>query len=215
VRTVGPVLKLLDSGVERESYLQLLTRRLNVSEEALRQELGLGGTSEAEWGRRLAEAPGGGRVPAMEEVVLRILVHYPKHIPLVRETGVIENFEGREWQRLGRLLEKHWGEGGILDVGGLLVDLDDEELRRQVSSWSVEEKPWSEEDASLRLREYIGGIRGRKRRRLDELRRLQEEIRAAEERRDEVLLRDLLAKKAALAARKAHGKADLTKGEMD
>ncbi|HYA03334.1 MAG TPA: DNA primase, partial [Syntrophobacteria bacterium] len=215
VRTVGPLLKLLDVGVEQESYLQFLTRRLNVSEEALRQELRLGGTPEAERGRAPAEAPGGGRVPAMEEVVLRILVHYPKHIPLVMEAGVIEDFEGREWQRLGRLVEKHGGEGGILDVGGLLVDLDNAELRRQVSSWSVEEKPWSEEDASLRLREYLGGIKGRKRRRLDELRRLQEEIRVAEEKRDDVLLRELLAKKVALAARSTHGKANLTKGEMD
>jgi DNA primase len=213
VRTVGPLLKLLDAGVEQESYLQLLTRRLNVSEEALRQELGLGRTPEAEWGRTVAEAPGG--VPTMEEVVVRILVHYPKHIPVVREAGVIEDFEGRDWQKLGRLLEKHCGEGGILDVGGLLVDLDNEELRRQVSSWALEQKPWSEEDAGLRLREYIGGIRGRRGQRLDELRRLQEAIGAAEERRDEVLLRDLLAKKAALAAKRVHGKANVTKGEMD
>jgi DNA primase len=215
VRTVGPLLKLLDSGVEQESYLQLLARRLNVSEEALRQELGLRGTLKTEWGRRPADAPGGHRVRAMEEVVLRILVHYPKYTPLVTEAGVIEDFEGREWQRLGRLVEKHCGEGGILDVGGLLVDLDNEELRRQVSSWCVEGKPWSDEDASLRLQEYIGGIKGRKRRGVDDLRRVQEEIRAAEERGDEALLRELLAKKAALAAKGARGKANLTKGEMD
>jgi DNA primase len=213
VRTVAPLLKLLDAGVEQESYLQLLTRRLNVGEEALRQELGLGRTAEAEWGRTVAEAPRG--VPTMEEVVVRILVHYPKHIPVVREAGVIEDFEGSDWQKLGRLLEKHCGEGGILDVGGLLVDLDNEELRRQVSSWALEQKPWSEEDAGLRLREYIGGIRERRGQRSDELRRLQEAIRAAEERRDEVVLRDLLAKKGALAAKRSHGKANLTKGEMD
>jgi len=206
---------LLDSRVEQESYLQLLTRRLGVSEEVLRLEVGLVGAPEAERGRRPAEEREGTRVPAMEEVVARILVHYPSGIPLLTETGVLKEFEGKEWQELGRLLEKHYRTGGILDLGGLLVEITSEDLRRRVSSWSLEDDPWSEENASLRLREYIEGIKGRKRRRLDDLRGLQHEIRIAEEKRDEAGLRELLARKAALAARRFRGKANLTKGEMD
>ena len=151
----------------------------------------------------------------MEEVVARILVHYPSRIPLLTEAGVLEEFEGKDWRELGRLLEKHYRTGGILDLGGLLVELTSEDLRRRVSAWSLEDSPWSEENASLRLREYIDGIKGRKRRRLDDLRRLQHEIRIAEEKRDETRLSELLARKAALAARRVRGKANLTKGEMD
>jgi DNA primase len=215
VRTVAPLLRLLDSRVEQESYLQLLTRRLGVSEDVLRQELGLVDAPAAELTRRLAEERGGTRVPAMEEVVVRILVHHPSRIPLLTETGVLDDFEGKEWKELGRLLAKHYRTGGILDLGGLLVELNREDLRRLVSSWSLEENPWSEENASLRLHEYIEGIKGRKRRRLDDLRRLQQEIRTAEEGGDEARLRELLARKAALAAKRVHGKANLSKGEMD
>jgi DNA primase len=215
VRTVAPLLRLLDSRVEQESYLQLLTRRLGVSEDVLRQELGLVDAPAAELTRRLAEERGGTRVPAMEEVVVRILVHHPSRIPLLTETGVLEDFEGKDWQELGRLLAKYHRTGGILDLGGLLVELAREDLRRLVSSWSLEENPWSEENASLRLHEYIEGIKGRKRRRLDDLRRLQQEIRTAEEGGDEARLRELLARKAALAAKRVHGKANLSKGEMD
>jgi len=215
VRTAAPLLKLLDSRVEQESYLEILTRRLGVSEEVLRQELGLVGAPEIERGRRLAEERDDTRVPTMEEVVARILVHYPREIPLLTEAGVIDEFEGKEWRELGRLLEKHHRKGGILDLGGLLVELTSEDLRRRVSAWSVEDSPWSEKNASLRLREYIDGIKGRKRRRLDDLRRLQHEIRIAEEKRDEARLSELLARKAALAARRVRGKANLTKGEMD
>src|SRR5512139_642222 len=215
VRKVAPFLKLLDSRVEQESYLQLLTRRLGVSEEVLRQELGLVGAPETEWGRRHAEERDDTRVPAMEEVVARILIHYPSGIPLLAEAGILDEFEGQEWRELGRLLEKHYRTGGILDIGGLLVELTSEDLRRRVSSWSLEENPWSEENASLRLREYIEGIKGRKGRRLDDLRRLQHEIRIAEEKRDEARLGELLARKAALVARRVRGKANLAKGEMD
>jgi hypothetical protein len=151
----------------------------------------------------------------MEEVVVRILVHHPSRIPLLTETGVLDDFEGKDWQELGRLLAKYYRTGGILDLGGLLVELAREDLRRLVSSWSLEENPWSEENASLRLHEYIEGIKGRKRRRLDDLRRLQQEIRTAEEGGDEARLRELLARKAALAAKRVHGKANLSKGEMD
>jgi hypothetical protein len=112
-------------------------------------------------------------------------------------------------------LEKHYRTGGILDLGGFLEELTSEDLRRRVSSWSLEESPWSEENASLRLREYIEGIKGRKRRRLDDLRRLQHEIRIAEEKRDEARLGELLARKAALVAGRVRGKANLTKGEME
>jgi DNA primase len=215
VRRVAPLLKLLDSRVEQESYLQVLTRRLGVSEEVLRQELGLVGTPEARWERRRAGQRNQTRVPAMEEVVARILVHYPGLIPLLTKAGVLDEFEGKEWRGLGRLLEKHYRTGGILDMGGLLVELTSEDLRRRVSSWSLEDSPWSEENAILRLREYIEGIKGRKGRRLDDLRRLQHEIRIAEEKRDEARLSELLARKAALVARRVRGKANLIKGEMD
>jgi DNA primase len=215
VQRVAPLLKLLDSRLEQESYLQLLTRRLGVGEEVLRQELGLVGAPEAEWGRRRAGERDKARVPAMEEVVARILVHYPGGIPLLSKAGVLDEFEGKEWRELGRLLEKHYRTGGILDMGGLLVELTSEDLRRRVSSWSLEDSPWSEENASLRLREYIEGIKGRKGRRLDDLKRLQHEIRIAEEKRDEARLSELLARKAALVARRVRGKAHLIKGEMD
>ena len=113
------------------------------------------------------------------------------------------------------MLVKHYLESGILDLGGLLVELNSEDLRRLVSSWGLEENPWSEENASLRLHEYIEGIKGRKRRGSDDLRRLQQEIQIAEENRDEARVRELLARKAALAARMVHGKVRHTEGEMD
>ena len=98
-------------------------------------------------------------------------------------------------------------------MGGLLVDLEDEGLRQLISAWSVEACPWPEDVARLRLGEYLEGIKGRKRSRVEELKRLQQEIQAAELNQNEPLLEELLNRKAALLANKASDKANLSEGE--
>jgi DNA primase len=204
VRTVAPMLSLLDSPVARESYLRILSLRLGASEEALQEELGLGAPRGGTGGIQ-QRYPREARVPPMEEVVLRILIHYPQWIPELEKEEVLDEFEGTAWREIARLLLKWYGNTGNLDLSGLLVEFQSEELRSMVSGWSLESSPWPEDVARLRLGEYLEGIKARKRRQLDDLRRLQQEIEAAEQSQNETLLAELLAKKAALLAKKAGG----------
>jgi DNA primase len=203
VRAVTPMLRLLDSPTAQESYLRVLDQRLGVSEEVLRAELALTGS-----GRQPAVAsqsrktePG---LPEWEEGIIRILVKYPQWIPTLEENSVLESFQRKEWVDVGRLLIKYYRAGGKLDLSGLLMDVQNERMRNLISSWSLETSPWREEDAHVRLREYYAVMSSSRRRLQDELKRLKEEIQAAEGRRDEKLMAKLLAelqaKKAALLA---------------
>jgi chromosome segregation ATPase len=98
------------------------------------------------------------------------------------------------------------------------MDLEDEDLRNLISGWSLESSPWREEEAQARLQEYLEGIGSRRRQLQDELKRLREEIRAAERSQNQTriaeLLAELQAKKEALLAKEANDKANLSKGEM-
>jgi hypothetical protein len=127
---------------------------------------------------------------------------------------ILDNFDDQSLRKLAQLLLKYSSESGNLDLSGLLLDLENEDSRRTVSSWSVETSPWPEDIARLRLQEYLEGIRVRKGRREDQLKRIQQEIQAAEQSQNEQLLAELLSKKAALLAGNSNDKANLSKGEM-
>jgi DNA primase len=217
VRAVTPMLRLVDSPVTQEGYLRVLDQRLGVSEEVLRAELALTSSrrpSAAAYHKREK----GPELPGWEEGIIRILVNYPRWIPALEESSALENFAGKDWADVGRLLIKYYQEGGKLDLSRLLMDVQNEQIRNLLSSWSLETSPWREEDAHARLQEYIAGISSSRRRLQDDLKRLKEEIQAAERSRDEKLMAELLAqlqaKKAALLAAEADDKANLSKGEM-
>ncbi len=216
VRQVTPMLKLLDSRVTQEGYVRLLDQRLGVSEEVLWAELGLDRTSRVVTARG-PKPERATRIPAWEEEIVRILVHYPNWIPLLEKSSALDDFQVNPWVEIAGLLTKHHQEGGKLALSGLLMDLEDEDLRNMISGWSLESSPWREEEAHARLREYLEGIRSRRRHLQDELKRLKEEIRAAERSQDQTriaeLLAELQAKKAALLAKEANDKANLSKGE--
>ena len=217
VRQVTPMLKLLDSRVTQEGYLRLLDQRLGVSEEVLWAELGMDRTSRVVTARG-PKPERTTRIPAWEEEIVRILVHYPNWIPLLEKSSALDDFQVNPWVEIAGLLSKHYQEGGNLALSGLLMDLEDEDLRNVISGWSLESSPWREEEARARLGEYLEGIGSRRRQLQDELKRLKEEIRAAERSQDQTriaeLLAELQAKKAALLAKKANDKANLSKGEM-
>ena len=203
VRTVTPMLRLLDSPIAQEGYLRVLDQRLGVSEEVLRAELALTSphrSSVAASQKRAKE----GELPEWEEGIIRILVNYPQWIPTLEESSALESFQRKDWANVGRLLIKYYREGGKVDLSGLLMDVQSEQIRNLITSWSLETSPWREADADVRLREYYAVISSSRRRLQDELKRLKEEIQAAEGRRDEKLMAELLAelqaKKAALLA---------------
>jgi DNA primase len=213
VRTATPMLRLLDSRVTQEAYLRMLSQRLDVSEEVLLEELDwqrtTTGTAKIQY-HRVLDA----KVASMEEVVVRILVHYPQWIELLVEDQVLDNFKNTGLHQVARLLLKYSSETGNVDWGRLLLELEDDGLRKMVSGWSLEASPWSEDVAQLRLREYLEGIKSGKSSRAEELTRLQQEIQAAEQSQNESLLEELLLRKAALLTGKANDKANLSKGEM-
>jgi DNA primase len=217
VRQVTPMLKLLDSRVTQEGYLRMLDQRLGVSEEVLRAELGLDSTSRVVTARG-PKPDRATRIPAWEEEIVRILVHYPNWIPLLEKSSALDDFQVNPWVEVAGLLTKHYQESGNLALSGLLMDLEDEDLKNLISGWSLESSPWREEEAHARLREYLEGIGSRRRQLQDELKRLREEIRAAERSQNQTriaeLLAELQAKKAALLAKEANDKANLSKGEM-
>ena len=203
VRAASPMLRLLDSPIAQEGYLRVLDQRLGVSEEVLRAELALTSAprpSVAASQKRKRE----GGLPEWEEGIIRILVSYPQWIPTLEESSVLESFQRKDWAEVGRLLIKYYREGGKVDLSGLLMDVQSEQIRDLITSWSLETSPWREEDAQVRLREYYAVISSSRRRLQAELKRLKEEIQAAEGRRDEKLMAELLAelqaKKAALLA---------------
>ncbi len=212
VREVTPMLKLLDSRVGQEAYLRFLSQRLDVSEEVLQEELGLH--------RRFASSAqvhrprdSGKRVPTMEEVVLQILIHFPQWIDALSDNQVLSNFENRGLHKVAQLLLQYSSETGNVDLGRLLLELEDEGLRKLLSGWSLESCPWPEDFARLRLSEYLEGIKSRQKSRVEKLKRLQQEIQAAERNQNEPLLEKLLNRKAALLADKATDKAQISEGE--
>jgi DNA primase len=217
VRQVTPMLKLLDSRVTQEGYVRMLDQRLGVSEEVLRAELGMDSTSRRITARG-PEPDRAARIPAWEEEIVRILIHYPTWIPLLEESSALNDFQVNPWVEVAGLLTKYYQEGGNLALSGLLMDLEDEDLKNVISAWSLESSPWREDEAHARLRDYLEGIGSRRRQLQDELKRLKEEIRAAERSQNQTriaeLLAELQAKKAALLAKDSNDKANLSKGEM-
>jgi hypothetical protein len=188
-----------------------------VSEEVLWAELDMDRTSRAVTARR-PKSDRTTRIPTWEEEIVRILVHYPNWIPLLEQSSALDDFQVNPWVEIAGLLTKHYQEGGNLALSGLLMDLEDEDLRNVISGWSLESSPWREEEAHARLRDYLEGIGSKRRQLQHELKRLREEIRAAERSQDQTrvaeLLAELQAKKAALLAKESNDKANLSKGEM-
>jgi len=214
VRSVAAVLRLVDSRVAQDSYLRMLAQRLNASEEALRRELGWH-IYPVKSRAKLPQQESQVRVPSMEEVVIRILFHYPQGVPLLKESQALQFFEGSGWKRLGENLLKQYEADGSVDFSRLVSELDDAEMKKRVTAWSLEESPWREDDVRVRLPEYLEGIKQRGQRRSTQLRRLQQRIHAAEQAKDDELLRQLLAEKAALLSRGANRTRNFAKGGMD
>jgi DNA primase len=218
VRTIAPLLKHLDSPAEQEFYLRLLDLRLGLSETVLRQELGWTGVSTA---MRMSSKGDTGLTPPLSaiEEVIRILIHYPQWTRLLDDSQALPYVQDPLWQQLGQLLIQQYRETGKLDVGGLLVGVQDETLRRRVSAWSLETTPWTEEDVRIRLPSLLEKIKDERWRFEHELKDIKGQIEVAERDGNDELLAQLLgefsAKKKALLTRKVHGKANLTKGEMD
>jgi hypothetical protein len=184
----------------------------------LRQELGWTGVATAMRMGTKGDTRFTPPLSAMEEVI-RILIHYPQWTPLLEDSQALAHVQDPLWHQLGQSLIRQYRETGKLDVGGLLVGVQDETLRSRVSAWSLEASPWTEEDVRVRLPSLLEKIKDERWRLEHDLKDIKGQIELAERDGNDELLARLLgefsAKKRALLTRKVRGKANLTKGEMD
>ena len=155
------LLRRIPEGVRRNVYIKALAERVGLQESVLHDMLRAPskGTSPREERREREETRGSW--PRSEEMIVRLMVHRPEIIPKVSEAGVLEEFESPVLKQMAEgligLHEK--GEGQTLAEG---LDHFEEDVRRQLSAFAIQESGLEEGTHEKVLEDCIQKIRERR-----------------------------------------------------
>jgi hypothetical protein len=112
-----------------------------------------------------------------EEMVVRLMVHWPELIPTVSEEGIVESFDSPVLKRIAGEIEQSYGQKGKLDLSETLGSLP-EDLQSELSRIAFHEKGVDEGPREKMLQDCIQKIHEKRLR--SENRELLKKMREAE-----------------------------------
>ncbi|NWF93933.1 MAG: DNA primase [Syntrophaceae bacterium] len=154
------LLAKIPNQIRRNFYTRALAERLDLPESLLTERTRSPKDQPATKGG-LAKVGAERPFPKAEETVVRLMIHHPELIPVIREEGVLGEFESPVLQKMGQNLEGLHQRRGRLDLGEALDSLE-EDLKRRLCEFAVQESDLETGDREKILRDCIQKIRRRR-----------------------------------------------------
>ncbi|MBM4340489.1 MAG: DNA primase [Deltaproteobacteria bacterium] len=173
------MIRRIPDKIRKDFYVRSLAERLDIKESILNEMIqpSLKGRSPA--AETLKKRPPEPRpetsAPKSEEMVVRLMVHYPELIPTISGEKILDEFESPLLKRLGEELEALFQKMGNLDLTEALGSFD-EGMKKRLFEYSFQESSVGGDQQKRMLRDCIEKIRKRrlKRDESDLLRRIKE-----------------------------------------
>ena len=215
-------LAAVDDTVARALYIKQLSERLEIPETAVLERIreisskadvrdrhlpdatstrdSLGTESKA----GAPESPGS----RLERQIIAMMLQYPQMLDEIDQRRVLDYFTNEALQSIGQTILTS-GYSGTQQLSGLLDAIDDPENRRLVTALAMTEDSWNRAGCTRLITKFVEtGQRNRYQKELDE------QIKAAEETKDQALLLKLLGEKQKLAVRTEKQKKALMRLEV-
>lgn len=169
------LLRRIPDKIRRDLYVRALAERLDLKESLLYEMIRSYPVEKSRPSEGLKKIAKKEDFPKSEEMVIRLMVHYPELIPAVSGEGILDGFENPLLKRLGQELEARFQKHERLDLTEALGSFE-EDLKQRLFKFAFEESGAEPAQRERILKDCIEKIR-RKRLRKDQddlLRRIKE-----------------------------------------
>jgi DNA primase len=177
--------------IRRDFYVKALAERLDVKEsflyEMLQSSPKESSRAEEEFKRSSADRTS----PKSEEMVVRLMVHYPELIPALSEEGIFKEFESAALQKIAEGLRDLYHRKGRLDLPEALAQFE-EDLKGRLCELAFQESGLEGGARGKILQDCIQKIREKrlKREKSELLKKIKEAEKQQEEKRVVPLLKE-------------------------
>jgi len=123
----------------------------------------------------------------VEKSILELMLTYPETVATVHNEIGVELFSDEANQTIARMIFEEFEKEGKLDVGRLVEEIDEPELKKEILSLALAEGKY--ENASEDIKDCIRGIKvAHKKRRLNELSGEIQKMKSGDERLETFML---------------------------
>jgi len=190
--TVVPLLRQMKDLSELNIYRQRVAEKLDVPESVVRETISVGSTTAV--AKKLGTNKSLGIVvPSAEKTLIDMIVQRPDLAPKVMKDMEPADFGDGFIGTIAELFKKHVQRDGKVNITGLLDELADPEMERELRSIAMDAEKISDEEAQQVLEDCIRTIRARPQR--ERMRELNDKIKLAEREGNDTQLFDLLRRK--------------------
>ena len=199
VKSIDGKVKIAEEGValiskipekiRRDLYMKTLAEKLDLQVSFLYEMLRYSPKERIKPGEVFRKPLVERSLPKSEEMVVRLMVHYPELIPIISEEGILREFESPILERMALGLESLYQKKGRLDLAEALGSFE-EDLRGRLGEYAFQESGLEGGNQEKILKDCIQKIQQRKLKK-DEgelLKRIKEMERQKEEKGLEALL---------------------------
>ncbi|MGZ3604545.1 MAG: DNA primase [Thermodesulfobacteriota bacterium] len=185
------LLNKIPDKIRRDFYAKGLAERLDVKESFLHEMLQSSPGERSKPGEDLKRSSLDRSFPRSEEMVIRLMIHYPEIIPTVSREGVLEEFESPTLQKIAEALGDLYQRKGRLDLPEALANFE-ENLRGRLCEFVFQEGGLEGGDREKILKDCIQKIHEKrlKKERGQLLKRIKEAEKQDEEKRLVPLLKE-------------------------
>jgi DNA primase len=152
--------------IRKNLYAKTLAERLELPESLLTQRLQFSPADRIKAERDLKKGSIERNFPKAEEMMVRLMIHYPELIPAITKGGILKEFESPVLQRMAEALEGLYQKRGRLDLTEAL-ECFEEDLKERLSQFAFQESDLRAGDREKILKDCMQKIR-KKRLRKDE-----------------------------------------------
>ncbi|OGP94170.1 MAG: hypothetical protein A2157_16130, partial [Deltaproteobacteria bacterium RBG_16_47_11] len=175
--------------IRKNFYTKTLAERLDLPESLLMESLRSSPKDRTKAEQDLKKRPPERSFPKSEEMVVRLMIHYPDLIPAIIKEGILKEFESSVLQRMAEALGGLYQKRGRLDLTEALGCLE-EDVRERLSEFAFQESDLKAGDREKILKDCMQKIR--KKRLKEDEGEILKKIREAEKQRKGKGLDDLL-----------------------
>lgn len=152
------LIRKIPETIRKNFYIKMLAERLDLQESLLHDMLRSSpkdrSKTEEEVKKRFIEK----KFPKSEEMVVRLMVHYPELISVVSEEGILKEFESPILQEMAEELEAYYQRKERMDLIEALGCLE-EDLKGRLREFAFQENGLEEESREKILRDCFYKIR--------------------------------------------------------
>jgi DNA primase len=187
--------------IRRDFYVKALAERLDVQESFLYEMLRSSSKEASQVGEDLKRSSKERGFPKSEEMVVRLMVHYPEFIPVLSKEEIFKEFESPILQKMAVALKDLYQRKGRLDLPEAIANVE-EDLKGRLCEFVFQESGLEGNREKI-LEDCIQKIREERIKK--EKGELQKRIKEADKQQEDKGLNPLLEQKLELARRREKG----------